>query len=163
MSGRNGTVSPFSSEPSPPKNVNTSARIDASTRLSVRSALPVSSATSRPSSSTCSFSTRPHSVISLPRSRAGSFAHAFCAFAAASTAASTSAALPSAAWPITAPVAGLRLSNVRPLREDTIAPSMSCLPESSLASANGSRSGCRRFLVMSLSFFPALKPSSAHG
>jgi hypothetical protein len=48
------------------------------------------------SSSTCSLRIRPHSVISLPRSRAGSFAHAFCALAAISTAASRSASLPSA-------------------------------------------------------------------
>ena len=40
-SGANGTLSPFSSPPSPPKNSRMSATFCASMRLSVRSALPV--------------------------------------------------------------------------------------------------------------------------
>ena len=135
MSGRNGTVSPFSSEPRPPKNTKTSDSTEASIRLSVRSALPVSSATSRPSSSTCSLSARPHSATNFPRSRAETFAHAFWARRAACTAPSTSAASPSAAAPMTAPVAGLMFGNDFPLRAGTIAPSINSLPESSRASA----------------------------
>ena len=138
MSGRNGTVSPFNSEPRPPKKIKTSASTEASIRLSVRSALPVSSATSLANSSTCPLSRRPHSVTSFPRSRAGTFAHAFWARLAACTAASTSAASPCAASPTTAPVAGLTFGNVRPLRAGTIALSISSLPDSSRASANGS-------------------------
>jgi hypothetical protein len=49
--GAKGTLSPFSSEPRPPKNSRMSATVPASTRLSVRSALPVSSAMRRASSS----------------------------------------------------------------------------------------------------------------
>src|SRR5260370_1422247 len=68
-----------------------SATTEASMRLSVRSALPVSSAISRPSSSLCSLSSRPHSATSLPRSRAAVLAHSFCALVAASTARATPA------------------------------------------------------------------------
>jgi hypothetical protein len=58
--GAKGTLSPFNSPPSPPKNSKTSATTLASTRLSVRKALPVSSAISRPNSSACSFSRAAH-------------------------------------------------------------------------------------------------------
>ena len=56
-----------------------SATTPASTRLSVRRALPVSSAINRASSSLCSFSSAAHRPTSAPRLRAGILAHFFCA------------------------------------------------------------------------------------
>jgi hypothetical protein len=117
--GAKGTLSPFSSDPRPPKNSKTSATTFASTRLSVRSALPVSSAMSRPSSSTCSFSAAAQACTSAPRLRAGTLAQAFCACAAAATAASTSAASPSAAVATCSPVAGFTTGKLRPDRAGT--------------------------------------------
>ena len=52
-SGAKGTLSPFSSPPNPPKNSKMSATTPASTRLSVRRALPVSRAMRRANSSWC--------------------------------------------------------------------------------------------------------------
>ncbi len=117
--GAKGTLSPFSSDPRPPKNSKTSATTPASTRDSVRSALPVSSAMRRPSSSTCSLSSCAHWCTSAPRLRAGTLAHSFCAFAAFCTAASTSAASPSAARATSAPVAGFTTAKVLPVRAGT--------------------------------------------
>src|SRR5579859_626277 len=135
----NGTLSPLSSDPKPPKNTNTSASTPASTRLSVRSALPVSSATSLAISSTWAVSCRPHSWISRPRSRGCSLPQLFCALAAAWTARSTSAATPSAAWPIVSPVAGLTTAKLLPDSAGTSLPSISSLFDSASASAKGFR------------------------
>ena len=115
-SGSKGTLSPFSSLPRPPKNSNTSATTPASTRLSVRSALPVSSAISFASSSTCSRIRPAHRWTMAPRLRAGTFAQAFCASAAFRTAASTSAASPSAAVATCSPVAGFTTAKLLPER-----------------------------------------------
>src|SRR5260221_5462709 len=129
-----------------------SATTEASMRLSVRSALPVSSAIRRPSSSIWSLSSRPHSAISLPRSREAVFAQAFCALLAAATARSTSAAAPSAASAMTAPLAGLIAGKRRPDNDGRKAPSISNRFESSRANWCGSRLVDTRFASMALPF-----------
>ena len=118
-----------------------SATTCASTRDSVRRALPVSSAISRASSSTWSRSTAAHCATSAPRFRAGMRAHAFCARSASTTAASTSALSPSAARPTSMPVAGLTTANVRPERAGVSRPPMKCWPDSACASARSSTQG----------------------
>ena len=113
----------------------------ASTRLSVRNALPVSSAISRANSSTCARITAAHCATIAPRFRDATLAQAFCAASASRTAASTSAASPSAARATSRRVAGFTTANVPPPDAGTTRPPIKCLPDSATASAPWSSVG----------------------